>query len=191
MTASAFHHGFKTWCEKYACEIRAELGTSKEKSIDLRGLARHLKIKVLLVNEIPNLSQECLEVLLRNDGKTPSCWSAVTLVVGDKKLIVLNSSHSVARQSSDLAHELAHQILKHSARQVLTSAEGLMLIESYDTLEESQADWLSACILLPREALIAIRKLKIDDVTAASTYGVSLKMLKYRLAITGVARQFV
>ncbi|HET9642622.1 MAG TPA: ImmA/IrrE family metallo-endopeptidase [Burkholderiaceae bacterium] len=64
---------------------------------------------------------------MRNDGVTPSCWSAVTLIVGDRKVIILNTSHSAARQSSDLMHELAHLIRGHSAQEVDVSEEGKRL----------------------------------------------------------------
>lgn len=70
------------------------------------------------------------------------------------------------------------------------SVEGLMLLKSYDKLQEEEADWLSGCLLLPREALIAIKKRKLQLAEAASTFGVSQRMLNYRLATTGVNRQF-
>jgi len=65
-----------------------------------------------------------------------------------------------------------------------------MLLKSYDKLQEEEADWLSGCLLLPREALISIKKRNLDLTHAASLFGVSQRMLTYRLATTGVNRQF-
>lgn len=184
-----FDRGFKTWCEKYATNKRVELGHAPDGPLDTRKLAANLGVLVRTPHDIPGMTQESLDILLRNDG-TPSCWSAVTLVSAHRTVIILNSSHSVARQASDLSHELAHIIRGHTAQEVDISSEGLMLLKSYDKLQEEEADWLSGCLLLPREALISIKRRKIEPGIAAAEYGVSLQMLNYRLARTGVNRQF-
>lgn len=185
-----FERGFKTWCEKYAAEKRKELGLKPADPLDPRQLAKHLGIKVCTPHDIPGLAPGQIDVLLRNDGVTPSCWSAVTLVVGSKIIVILNSSHTPGRQSSDLAHELAHRIRGHSTHSMDVSAEGVMFISEYDKLQEDEADWLAACLLLPREALVKIKTRGLDVAEAAKTFGVSLQMLKYRLARSGVDRQF-
>jgi Zn-dependent peptidase ImmA (M78 family) len=185
-----FERGFKTWCEKYAADVRSKLGVRKDAPLDTRALAKLLSVRVWTPHDVPGLNSETLDVLLRNDGKTPSCWSAVTVVVSSKVIVVLNSSHSAARQASDLTHELAHRIRGHQAREVSLSEDGIMLLSSYDKQEEEEADWLSGCLLLPRDALILIRRQRLDDAAAAAQYGVSGKMLSYRMAMTGVNRQF-
>lgn len=185
-----FERGFKTWCEKYATDKRKELGLSASAPLDTRALAKHLNVRVWTPSDVLDLSSSSLDVLLRNDGKTPSCWSAVTVIAGGRVVVILNSSHSPARQASDLTHELAHRIRGHDAQEVEVSAEGLMLLKSYDKLQEEEADWLSGCLLLPRDALLAIKKRRLDDAVAATEYGVSMRMLSYRMARTGVNRQF-
>ena len=185
-----FERGFKTWCEKYSTETRKALGLAASAALDTEGLAKHLGVRVWTPHDVPGLSADTLSILLRNDGKTPSCWSAVTLVVGTKVVVILNSSHSLARQASDLTHELAHHILGHEAQEVDVTEDGLMLLKSYDKQQEDEADWLSGCLLLPREALLTIKRKGFEDSESASEYGVSVKMLSYRMAMTGVNRQF-
>jgi len=185
-----FERGFKTWCEKYSTNKRIELGLTPNAPLDTVALAKSLGIKVWTPKDVPGLSPEALQVLTRNDGKTPSCWSAVTLVVGNKVVVILNSSHSLARQASDLSHELAHRILGHEAHEVDVTEEGLMLLKSYDRAQEDEADWLSGCLLLPRDALISIRKRGLSESEAAAEYGVSMKMFTYRIARTGINKQF-
>jgi len=85
---------------------------------------------------------------------------------------------------------LAHRIRGHVAREVSVTPSGLMLLDSYDKEEEEEADWLSGCLLLPRDALVRIRRRRIEDTEAALEYGVSMRMLAYRMAMTGVNRQF-
>ena len=185
-----FERGFKTWCERYASQCRAVLKIPLSGPLDTRALAAHLGVRVWTPHDVPGLSSAALEVLLRNDGVTPSCWSAVTLVVGSRVVVILNSSHSPARQASDLAHELAHRIRGHTAEKVRISEGGLMLVESYAKEWEEEADWLAGCLLLPRDALLHIKKAGMSDADATAEYCVSQRMLTYRMNRTGVARQF-
>lgn len=185
-----FEHGFKTWCETYAVEKRKELKLNARDPLDPRVLATHLDVRVWTPDDVPKLSHQTKSVLLRNDGKTPSCWSAVTLVVQAKVVVILNSSHSKPRQSSDLMHELAHQIRGHKPHDMEISAEGMMFVPSYDKHGEDEADWLSGCLLLPRPALVYIKSKRILDEDVVVQYGASKKMLGYRMASTGVNRQF-
>jgi hypothetical protein len=116
-----FERGFKTWCEKYATEKRVALGQLATAPLDTNALAASLGVKVRTPLDIPNIGKDTLDVLLRSDG-TQSCWSAVTLVSGSRKVVILNSSHSLARQASDLTHELAHIIRGHTAQKLRQSS---------------------------------------------------------------------
>jgi Zn-dependent peptidase ImmA (M78 family) len=184
-----FERGFKSWCESYSVQRRQDMGLASHEPLGARELAAHLGIRVWAPSDVPGLNAETLAVLLRNDGVTPSCWSAVTLIVGSKKVIILNTSHSLARQSSDLMHELAHLIRGHNAQEVDVSEEGLMLLKDYDKQYEEEADWLAGCLLLPRDALLHIKRRRLGSDEAATTYGVSQRMLSYRIAVSGVGRQ--
>ncbi len=185
-----FERGFKAWCERYSATIREQLGLGMHDPLDPSSLAAHLGIRVWTPNDVPGLSKKHKEILTRHDGHTRSCWSAVTLVANKKVLVILNSSHSLGRQASDLMHELAHRILDHDTQEIEVSSEGIMLVANYGKDQEDEADWLSAALLLPREALIWIKRHGLDDEEAARKYGVSIRMLRYRLSMTGVTRQF-
>lgn len=181
--------GYKAWCERYAADTRSVLGLPSTSPLGGLELAKHLGIRVWTPEDVPGLTQTTRDVLLRNDG-TPSCWSAVTLVVGEKTLVILNSSHSLARQASDLMHELAHRILNHEPEEMSISSEGLMLLKAYDKAQEEEADWLSGVLLLPRDALVHVRRKGMPDEEVIATYGVSKRMYTYRVSMTGVNRQF-
>lgn len=185
-----FDRGFKTWCEKYSTNIRKDLGLDAGAALDLRALAKHLGIRVWSPENIPGLSTETIQVLLKNDGKSKSDWSAVTIVVGSKVAVILNTSHSTGRQASDLAHELAHHILGHESKDAGLSSDGILLLSDYDKKQEEEADWLSGCLILPRDALVTIKRKGITDDEVVLEYSVSARMLKYRKAMTGVDRQF-
>lgn len=185
-----FKRGFKSWCERYAAEKRKELGIKLTDPLDAKALAKNLGVLVWLPENVPSITNDQLRILLRNDGQTASDWSAVTVIVADKKLVILNSSHSEGRQSSDLMHELAHIILEHKSLEASVSSEGVLLLSEYDKELEEEADWLCGCLLLPREALVSIKIRRIDLAQAAKDFRVSLKMLRYRMSMTGISRQF-
>lgn len=158
-------------------------------ALDPKKLAETRGIRVWTPENVVGLSTKHLQVLLRNDG-TPSCWSAVTLVIGMKIVVILNSSHPTGRQANDLMHELAHRILDHTPQEMDVTADGIMMLKSYDKAQEEEADWLSGSLLLPRDALLSIKRRRLDTASAALEYGVSQKMLNYRLAMSGVNRQY-
>jgi Zn-dependent peptidase ImmA (M78 family) len=182
-----FERGFKTWCEKLAVDIRRELRLKAHQQLDPRQLAKHLKIRVWHVEDVPNLSSESTRLLL---GAGSSDWSAVTLMDGAKRLIILNSSHSAGRLSNDLAHELSHIILGHIPEKLPMKEGEIALRPRVDILQEKEADWLAASLLLPRPALLFIRRTYSDFHIAATEYYVSRRLLDYRMLVTGVRSQF-
>ena len=115
--------------------------------------------------------------------KTP-----VTLIEGDRKLVILNPSHSAARKNSDLAHELSHLILEHKPTQVFFGPDKSLLIREFDRVQEAEAECLSSVLLVPREALLALLPIS-DDEMAAQQLGVSTQMFRMRRNVTGVDRQ--
>jgi Zn-dependent peptidase ImmA (M78 family) len=70
------------------------------------------------------------------------------------------------------------------------SDSGVMLLSAYDKQQEEEADWLSGCLLLPRDALVSIKRRGLVDADAAKAYGVSISMMKYRMSMTGMNKQF-
>jgi hypothetical protein len=183
-----FERGFKSWCEKHAIETRKLHGLKQHERLDPYEVARRLNVTVWTEKDVPGLSAASLSLL--NGSPGASTWSAVTLVHGERRLVILNSSHSPGRLSNDLMHELAHIILKHSPSAMEISEHGVALRKNYDKQQEQEADWLAACLLLPRPALVNIKRLRKDIAAAAQEYGVSPAMLNYRLAVTGVNAQF-
>lgn len=182
-----FERGFKTWSERFSLQKRRELGLHAHDPLDARNLAENLGIRVWTIEEVPGLSADSKRTLLEDDQ---AGWSATTICSDSGNLIVLNSSHSPGRQASDLMHELAHLILGHRPSPVDVGVDGTLMLHSYDRKQEDEANWLAACLLLPREALIHIKRREPDMFAAAKLYGVSQAMLKYRLDVSGVNYQF-
>jgi hypothetical protein len=192
-----FRRGFKNWCENVSAQYRRELELRLSDPLDPVALAGHLGVQLWRPEDVPGVEKQHLRILLCDD---PDSWSAITICVGTRSAIIMNSSHSPARQSSNIMHELAHIILAHKPARMDVTEDGIMILSTAavaqdqpspgDILQENEASWLSGSLLLPRTALVAIVQSRLDWATAAVRYGVSTEMLQYRRNVTGIDRQF-
>ena len=178
--------GFKSWCERVSEDYRKELGKPLHVSLDPQILATHLGITVWRPTEVPGISDNALNQLTVHDSDS---WSAVTLRVGDASLIIVNSAHAATRQRNSLAHELAHLILEHEPGRIDVSENGYLLLSSYEREQEEEADWLSGALLVPREGLSRAYRSSQNPQALADHFGVSTKLLQWRLRMTGILVQ--
>lgn len=181
-----YARGFKSWCERVALQQRTELSLRPEDPLDPMALAGHLGVAVWTAEQVPGLDPEHLGVLVEKD---PDSWSAITLCTGVKDLIIVNPAHGGGRRASDIMHEIAHILIGHDPARVDVTEDGLLILSSYDKQQEEEAKWLSGCLLLPREALLLIRRRKMDPETAARAYGVSDQMLTFRQRVLNLVPQ--
>jgi IrrE N-terminal-like domain len=185
---SPLRRGFKTWCENAARGYRRELGLEPFAPLNPRLLAAKLGIRIWTPHDVPGLPSASLHQLTKTD---PSSWSAVTICVLDKSLIVVNDQDSLERQNNSLAHELSHIALGHKAAQVFVSSSGQMLLSEYDRVQEEEADCLSGTLLVPRDALLAFLAKGHDHARVAAHFVVTRDVLQMRINLTGVGKQLV
>jgi len=174
--------GFKAQAERIGEQARTDLGLDALSPLDPWVYAESLGIVTLNINDL-GLSPQSLTQLLKTDSDS---WSGMTLQESSLIGIVLNPSHSRARQAATLAHELAHQVLRHVPSHVNVSETGLMLLSEYSDEAESEADWLGGTMLLPRDALFLKRRSGLSAREIALEYGTSDQLCEWRLRMTGV-----
>jgi Zn-dependent peptidase ImmA (M78 family) len=179
--------GFKSKCENTSLQIRRELKLRRTDPLPIELLATHIEVKLLKPSDILGLSNEAINILL---GSEKDSWSAVTISSGGTDIVIYNPTHSTARRSTDIMHELAHMILRHKHTPILLfSQSDKVILRSYDEDQENEADWLAGCLLLPREALLHMTRIKTSKSDVCTEYAVSAQLLKYRTDITGVRYQ--
>lgn len=178
--------GFKSWCERTAAEYRQTLGVPIAAALDPRILAEHLDVRVLMPEEVLGLSAESLMQLTVTDRDS---WSAVTISQRGVRLVILNSGHPETRQANSLAHELAHIILNHTSEDTRVSLEGFLFRSKFDEEQEKEADWLSGCLLVPREGLFRAYCRTPSVAVLATHFRVSKALVNWRLGATGITRQ--
>lgn len=182
----SLRRGFKTWCENAAGGFRRDLNLPRHSALDPRLLAQHINVIIWKTAEVPGLDSNVLNHLTKID---PESWSAVTLRLPTANLIVVNEAHTGGRQNNSLAHELSHIILKHEPAQVFVTADGVMMMASYNKSHEDEADCLAGTLLVPRESLLSLLDQGHSDAEIADYFSVTVDLIKMRKNLTGVSIQ--
>ncbi len=183
---ATLERGFKSWCERSALGIRAELGIEAHLPLKARQLAEHLGVSLLTPGELSGLPEDILTQLMHTD---PQGWSAVSFTIANVTTVIYNGRNSRGRQSSDIMHELSHVILNHEPSQVILSVDGEIAMRTYDAKQEDEANWFGWTLLLPRPALTYCVQRRLTTSQIAEEYEVSEQLVKFRRGMTGVDRQ--
>lgn len=183
----SLERGFKAWAERTSLAVRKELGISVDDLLCPFVLAENLGIDILAPNGIAGMTNDILKPLLFDD---PSGWSATSFRRNGKSTIIYNPKHSAARRSSDIAHELAHEILGHQPATVILSLElEHFCMRSFNQKQEDEANCLAWALLLPREGLLNARSRRKSVEEIAAQFGVSKSLVNFRLQTTGIMQQ--
>ena len=178
----ALRWGFKTEANHIAREVRAELGLRFIDPLDAWALARHLEIPVVPLSSYAGLAADAVHHFHRVDR---GAFSALTVFDGPRRLIVYNDSHSLGRRASDLAHELAHALLLHRPGPAFDHRG----CRRWDSVQEEEANWLGAALLISEEAALEIARSRQAIAEAARMYRVSQAMMTFRLNVTAAQRR--
>lgn len=181
-----FRRGFKAEAERIANELRSELGLSAVDRLEPCNLAEHLAVPVVPMTSLPTLFERTENGFVGFFREIePDSFSAVTVFQGSRRIIIHNDSHHLNRQASNLAHELAHCILEHEPAP-LTDKSGCRY---WRADVESEADWLGAALLIPRDGGLQLARQGLSLEEIAQHFGVSEQLCRWRLHQTGVLRQ--
>jgi Zn-dependent peptidase ImmA (M78 family) len=146
-------------------------------------VADHYNVIVWSPHDIDGVPDTDLQHLLTAGSQE---WSGFTLRIGNSHLIVANSAQSDRRQNSVVMHELAHIMLGHQLVTVTVTGAGYFVPSTFNQDQEDEAAWLGGTLLLPRPALLWMRRRQMPDEDAATYFGVSPDLLKWRIRMTGI-----
>jgi len=181
-----FERGFKSRCENLSAMVRSKLGLKQDDPLPYKQLAGYLSVDIIELANLQHLGNDSKTYLASDEGNE---WSAVTVASPKRVIVVANPSHSEARRSNSIMHELAHVILEHAAGRVYLTGDGFAL-RDYDDKQEVEADWLAGSLLLPRVALEKLARLHTPKTAALSEYSVSSDLYDFRRRMTAINRQF-
>lgn len=178
----AFRRGFKKEATDIATEIRVELQLTQMAPLDPWALAEHLEIPVLTLSSMRDAVPGSVHYFsIENSSE----FSAMTVFCGTRRVILYNDSHSKGRQASDIAHELSHGLLLHPLRPALNENG----CRNWNDTVEDEAQWLAGVLLISEEAALSIARKGLSLEEAATFYGVSQPMVRWRLGVTGAHKR--
>ncbi|MCR9293806.1 MAG: ImmA/IrrE family metallo-endopeptidase [bacterium] len=168
-------YGFKTEAESHARELRKEMQIQEDQPICPWALAEHLAIRTCAISKYRQLEPKAIDYLIEIAA---AGFSAVTLFFGrhgTRRIIVYNDGNARTRQTADIAHELTHAILGHSASKMFQD----------DAISEEEAKWMGPCLLIPMPAAMRIVRQSVPESVAAREFGVSPQLMRMRLNASG------
>lgn len=181
-----FRRGFKSQCERRSVEFRKRLGLSQDSALSAKRLALELGVTVWSADQVSGIGSDMMDVLTDESDQS---WSALTMRIGPDHLVVFKPVTSEGRRNSVIMHELSHIILGHKLAAACILDDGSLVPGNFDQDQEDEADWLAGTLLLPRPALMSIRRRRLSDDAACEEHLVSQDMLKWRFRMTGVDYQ--
>jgi IrrE N-terminal-like domain len=180
-----YKRGFKKWADEKSVSLRHELNLRHYESLSPTVLAKHLGLEILVPSELPNMTNDILKGLFKDN----SSWSAVTIGVGKPSLIIHNDTHSFERQNSNIFHEIAHVLCGHEMCE-FGDLNCPIPLRKYDEVQENEANWLGFCLHLPVSSLIVCGKKNYTLTQISNAYSASMELVKYRMNVTGLSRRY-
>jgi Zn-dependent peptidase ImmA (M78 family) len=174
--------GFKSEAERIALDLRTRIGVGPRGQLDLHRLAKELGIRVVAADTLIGLDR--LEEIERLQA---FAFSACTFDIQGASVIVFNPLRTEARRVSDIAHELAHIILKHDLSEI-QELDGVPF-RTCQADQEEQATAFAGTLLLPRPLLLDAARNGEAFEDLARRLGVTVEMARFRWNTTGVERQ--
>jgi Zn-dependent peptidase ImmA (M78 family) len=173
-----YRRGFKTEANSIATEVRGELGLAALDALDPWALAANLGIPVWSLSSLGEDAKAAIHHLRDIDQ---GAFSAVTVFSGTKRTIVHNDGHVRGRQVSDVAHELSHGLLQHPPTPALDDRG----CRDWKEDIENEAEWLAGALLITEDAALWIARGHASEDEAAARFGVTRRMVRYRVNVTG------
>jgi Zn-dependent peptidase ImmA (M78 family) len=175
--------GFKADAERKAKAYRVELSIHPCAPLCAFTLAEHLNVPVYPATDFLTTSHDINKL---NDSE----WSALTMITKTgNRIVIHNSFNSVARQQSDIMHELAHIICDHKRGQSEYDFEIPFGMREFDELQEEEAKCLGSTLQLPTPCLLWAKKREMQPEAIASHFNASVDMVIYRMNMTGISKR--
>jgi hypothetical protein len=181
--AGRLRRGFKAEAERLALSLREEMRLGVTDRLDGEALAAFLEIPVVSLEELHHDGAAPVSIR-RLMGRTAG-FSAMTICVGTKRLIVFNPRHAPTRRANSLAHEVSHIVLEHPPSPALGDGG----CRYWNRQLEDEADWQAAALLVPRDGAFAWLRAGGGLAAGASNFGVSSALFRWRVNQTGIIRQ--
>ena len=178
--------GFATEVNGWARELREDMGVRIDGPLCPLALAEQLRIPVFAATAL-GLDGDVRRFLLSEEGGREV--SAGVFYVGACAFIVANDARGIKRYASDIAHEIAHVLLRHEPTVVLRDGGARM----YDEEAEAEAEKLGPGLLVSEEAALRADRLIHGGThtlySLSDEWGITRDVIRMRMNLVGAKKR--
>ncbi len=167
--------------ESRAVEFRRQLSLAPSDRLEPLEVLRTMGIDIYdSAYDIPGLIPEAASHLCE-----PDCgFSGAGAEILGRRLVLMNPSHSLARQRVTMMEEAAHFLFGHEPSRISVLG-GTLPVREYHKAQEREAYAFAAASLLPSSQVeLLVKGMRSLDYTMWH-FGVSERLVRYRIQTTG------
>lgn len=185
MQPTKLRRGFVTEANDWAVDLRREMNLAASDPMCPWNLAKLLGVKVYRLCDL----RACPERTLLYERRKGHGFSAAVCFDGMAAFIVMNDINDKKRQASDIAHELAHVLLRHPPANPFQK-DGA---RSFSEEHELEAERLGPTLLISDAA--AVRALSMitrglhSMQSLSDSWGITQEVLQMRINLSGAKRR--
>lgn len=188
MPTVKFERGFISYADRLSVTLRTELGLQANEPLCPWRLAEHLNVAIYKLSLLP-VDAAVLQVV--TSGAKDNSFSAAVCYDGCAAFILHNDGHNIKRQASDIAHELAHILLRHPANNPF-DPNGC---RDFSAQHEAEAERLGPNLLISDSAAVRAYALISENIesfdTLSDSWGVTKDILNMRINLSGARKRYV
>ena len=175
--------GFATEANKWALDLRGELNLASQDPLCPVRLAKHLSVPIFKLSHMPECDERSLLLRKRYDFSAAVCFDGLAA------FILINDGHDPKRQASDVAHELAHVILRHPPANPFHENG----IREFSPEHEAEAERLGPNLLVSNEAAVRALRLTMSGQYTLSSlsdaWGITEQVIQMQINLSGAKRR--
>lgn len=183
MAKVKFRRGFATEANKWALDLRGEMNLASHDPLCPVGLAEHLEIPILKLSRMPDCEERSLLLRKKHDFSAAVCFDGLAA------FILINDGHDLKRQASDIAHELAHVLLRHPPANPFYENG----IREFAPEHEAEAERLGPNLLVSNEAAVRALRLTMSGQYSLSSlsdaWGITEQVIQMQINLSGARRR--
>lgn len=178
--------GFATEVNDWARELREDMNIRVDGPLCPLALAEHLGIPVFAATAL-GLDGDVRRFLLSETGRKEV--SAGVFYMGACAFIVANNARGIKRYASDVAHEIAHVLLRHEPTAIPCN-DGARV---YDEEAEAEAQKLGPGLLVSEEAALRADRLIHGGAhtlhSLSDEWGITRDVIRMRMNLVGAKKR--
>lgn len=185
MKATKLRRGFVSESNRWAIELREELALPPNAPLCPWKLAAHLGIPIYRLSELP----DCDEKSALREKRQGHDFSAAVCFDGMAAFIVINDAHDPKRQASDIAHEIAHILLRHPPANPFQQNG----VREFSAEHELEAERLGPTLLVSDAAALKafylIEEGYYELAGLSNAWGLSRDVIQMRVNLSGARKR--